>query len=92
MLNADLFKALEAYVADLEAVRWRRKFGQLAKSLTSVTGPPVSIPFEPHPAAGVLLLYAVGARPLLDGVGEDKLAYLNKRSHLASCVRLCGLT
>ena len=34
MLNADLFKALEAYVADLEAVRWRRKFGQLAKSLT----------------------------------------------------------
>ena len=34
----------------------------------SVTGPPLSIPFECDPVAGVLLLSGVGARPPPDGV------------------------
>src|SRR3954466_2501570 len=36
---------------------------------TSVTGPVLSIPRDRDPAAGVVLLSAVGARPLPDGVG-----------------------
>jgi hypothetical protein len=39
-----------------------------ARQLASVTGPPVSIPFERNPVAGALLLSGVGARPPPDGV------------------------
>ena len=44
-------------------------FDVICQVWASVTGPPVSIPAELGPVAGNLLLSAVGAWPLHDGVG-----------------------
>jgi hypothetical protein len=60
----------------------------------SVTGLLVSIPLlSSVQIAGVLLLSAVGADGrCLIGSDEDWPANLRKRSHLAGCSRICGLT
>src|SRR3954470_10516348 len=68
-------KPLVSYRSNRQLSGWNppplviRAVGAHWEIRASVTGPVLSIPRDRDPAAGVLLLSAVGARPLPDGVG-----------------------